>query len=133
MPGFPAVASRRILSAGTLLVFGGGLAMYQMTSLVFGPAASRDFHLSLSIPAVEDELSEPNSGDFNLELGTLVAWGRAASGAAHSARPDRSSSGSSALRPAAPAPIPVASQSPAAHPSAHPVPPTTVPRGDEED
>lgn len=133
MPGFTAVASRRILSAGTMLVFGGGLALYQMTSLVWGPAGSRDFHLSLSISAVEDELSEPNSGDFNLELGTLVAWGPAASGTAQLARPVRSSSAYGALRPAAPAPIPVASQSPAAHPSAHPVPPTTVPRGDEED
>lgn len=128
MPGFTAVASRRALSAGTVLVFGGGLALYQMTSLLLGPAGSRDFHLSLSIPAVEDELSELNSGHFNLALGTLVAPGPAASGAAQLARPDRASSVAGAHRPAAPAAV-----SAAAHPSAHPVPPATVPRGDEED
>ncbi len=130
MPGFTAVAGRRALSAVTLLVFGGGLALYQMTSLVLGPAGSREFHLSLTIPVVE-ELAEPKTSDVGLALRTLVAPGPAGPNSAP--LPDRSFVAAGADRQRVPAPLPVASQPPATHPSAHPVPPTTVPKGDESD
>lgn len=131
MPGFTAVAGRGALSAGTLLVFGGGLALYQMTSLVLGPAGSREFHLSLTIPVVEDELPERKTSDFSLALGTLVAPDPA--GPASAPVADRSFVPAGAHRQRVPAPVPVASQSPATHPFAHPTPPTTVPKGDEAD
>jgi hypothetical protein len=130
MPGFTAVASRRALSAGTLLVFGGGLALYQMTSLWLGPAGSREFHLSLTMPAVEEELSEPRTSDLNLALGTLVASRPAASA---SVRSTGASGAAGAHRQAAPAPVPIGAQALPTHPSALPLPPATVPKGDKED
>ena len=129
MPRFTAVASRRTLSAGTLLFFGGGLALYQITSLVLGPAGGREFHLSLTIPVIEDELSEPKTSDFSLALGTLVAPDPAGPVSAPVA--DRSFGADGTHR--VPAPVRVASQPPATHPFAHPTPPTTVPKGDEAD
>ena len=130
MPGFTVVAGRRALSAGTLLVFGGGLALYQMTSLVLGPAGSREFHLSLATPAVEDELSEPKASDLNLALGTLVAPSLPASVSVRSTGP---SGAAGAHRQAAPAPVPIGAQAPPTHASALPRPPATGPKGDEED
>ena len=130
MPGFTAVASRRALSAGTLLVFGGGLALYQITSLVLGPVGSRDFHLSLATPAVEDELSEPKTSDLNLALGTLVAPRSAASVSVRSTRP---SGADGAHRQAAPAPVAIGAPARPTHASALPRPPATVAKGDEED
>jgi len=53
MRGLLAVVGQRGLSAGTLLIAAGGLTLYQMTSLVLGPAGSRELHLSLAIPAVD--------------------------------------------------------------------------------
>jgi hypothetical protein len=131
MRGFTAVASRRALSAGTLLIFGGGLFLYQMTSLWLGPAGSREFHLSLTIPVIEDEFSEPTTSDVSLALGTLVVPDDAGSLAAPV--PDRPSVAAGAHRRHVPASAPVASQPPATHPSAHPAPPTIVPKGDEAD
>ena len=131
MPGFTAVASPRTLSAGTLLLFGGGLVLYQITSLVLRPAGSREFHLSLTIPAVEEELSEPKTSDFSLALGTLGAPDPAAPASAPVA--DRSVVAAGAHRQRVPAPVPAASQPPATHPFAHPTPPITVPKGDEAD
>lgn len=131
MPGFTAVASRRTLSAGTLLLFGAGLALYQITSLVLGPAGSREFHLSLTIPVVEDELAELKTSDFSLALGTLVASDTA--GPASAPVVDRSFVAAGAHRHRVPATVAVASQSPATLPSAHAAPPTIVPKGDEAD
>jgi hypothetical protein len=133
MPGFTAVAGRRALSAGTLLVFGGGLALYQMTSLVLGPTGSREFHISLTIPAVEDEVSEPKISRVNLALGTLVAPGPAAPVSARSSGWDRAQGAAGEYRQAAPVPVPVGSLAPLAHPSSRPILPTTVPKGDEAD
>ncbi len=133
MPGFTAVASRRALSAGTLLVFGGGLALYQMTSLVLGPAGSRELHLSLTIPAVEEELFEPATSNLNLGLGTLVGPGPAASVSLRSTARDRSSGVPALHRALAPVPVPVGSQPPATRPSGRPAPPTLVPEGHEAD
>jgi hypothetical protein len=125
MRGFTAVASRRALSAGTLLVFGGGLALYQMTSLVLAPAGSRELHLSLTIPAVEDELSEPKSSSVNLSLGTLVAPTPTASVSVRSTGGNRASGAPAPPRRVVPTPtpVPVGSQPPTPHPSHHPVAP----------
>ncbi len=124
MQAFTAVASRRALSAGTLLVFGGGLALYQMTSLVLGPAGSRELHLSLTIPAVEEELFEPTTSSVNLVLGTLVGPGPAVSVSLRYTARDPASGAPAARRPAPPAPVAVTIGSqPATHPSGHPVAP----------
>ncbi len=131
MRGFTAVASRRALSAGTLLVFGGGLALYQMTSLVLGPFGSRELHLSLTIPAIEDELSEPKTSGVNLAIGTLVGPGPAASVSVPSTASDRASGAAGAHRRPAPTPLPV--QPAVTHPSSHPAPPTIVPKDDDAD
>ena len=74
MTAITAVASRRTLSAGTLLAVGGGVLLYQMTSLVLGPAGSRQLHVSLTIPAIE--VNEPSlslASGVNLVLGSLTA------------------------------------------------------------
>lgn len=67
-----AAARRRAISGGALIVFGGGLALYQMTSLVLGPAAeSRQLWLSVSAPSVGmDDLSEPVLANVDMVLGT---------------------------------------------------------------
>lgn len=123
MQGLTAVASRRALSAGTLLVFGGGLVLYQMTSLVLGPAGSRQFHLSLSIPTVDqDELSEPITSSVNVALGTLVGPGPAASVAVRSIAWDRAAGAPAIHGPATPQPpVQVGFQPPAI--SSHPIAP----------
>jgi hypothetical protein len=52
----------------------GGLALYQMTSLVLGPAGSRELHLSLAIPTVDaDELSDLLRPSVDQVLGMAVA------------------------------------------------------------
>jgi hypothetical protein len=70
MPGVQGVASGRVLSAGATVVFGAGLALYQLTSLVLGPAGSRQLDLSLTIPAVEvQDLSEPMVSNIKIVVG----------------------------------------------------------------
>lgn len=49
----PSGLPRHATSAGILLIFGAGLALYQLTSLALGPAGSRQIDLSVSIPGVE--------------------------------------------------------------------------------
>ncbi len=72
MWGFSGVAGHRALSAGILLIAGGGLALYQVTSLVLGPGGSRELHISLTVPSADpDERAE--SWGNNHALGMLVA------------------------------------------------------------
>ena len=128
MQGLTAVAGRRALSAGTLLVFGGGLVLYQVTSLMLGPAASREFHLSLMIPTVDqDELSEPMTSSVNLVIGTLVGPASVSSISVRSTDWDRLAGPVAIHRPAAPKPGPVkvGSQPPAI--SSHPIAPIAGP------
>src|SRR5437764_10922884 len=74
MRGLLAVAGQRGLSAGTLLITAGGLTVYQMTSMVLGPAGSRELHLSLAIPAVDaDDVSEVATPGGSHALGMVVA------------------------------------------------------------
>ncbi len=69
---FTGVAGHRALSAGILLIAGGGLALYQMTSLVLGPGGSRQLHVSLTVPSADpDERAE--SWGNNHALGMVVA------------------------------------------------------------
>src|ERR1700681_4121475 len=125
MHGFSAVAERRALSTGTLLIVGGGLALYQMTSLVLGPAGSRQLHLSLSLPAVEpDERSESWSAGTNLSLGTLAPLAPRVSAQASSSLAQHASTTTAGHKPAAPAPsVAVTPQGPATQPAVHPTPP----------
>jgi hypothetical protein len=122
MPGLIAVAGQRGLSAGTLLIAAGGLALYQMTSLVLGPGSSRQLDLSLTVPTVEaDEHTESWTSGGRLVLGTLATPAPAAPVWARSAATHRSSSTPAGYT--APAPVrPVASASPqpTPHPSAPP-------------
>ena len=55
MWGLTGVAGHRALSAATLLIVGGGLGLYQLTSLVLGPGGSRQLNVSLTVPAVDTE------------------------------------------------------------------------------
>jgi len=73
MPRVRGVANGRIVSAGATLVFGAGLALFQLTSLVLGPAGSRQLDLSLSIPAIElQDLSDSTASTVKFVIGTRV-------------------------------------------------------------
>jgi cell division septation protein DedD len=51
----------------------GGLALYQMTSLVLGPAGNRELHLSLAIPSADaDEPSDAARPGGNHVIGTAL-------------------------------------------------------------
>ena len=114
MWGSPGVAGHRVISVGTVLVVGGGLALYQMTSLVLGPGGSRQLNLSLAVPAVDtQEPTESWSPNGKLTLGTLVAPAPAARVWARPAVAHRASG----------TPVGYVAPVPAPHPSASPVPP----------
>jgi hypothetical protein len=123
MPAITAAATGRGLSAGALLAFGGGLALYQLTSLVLGPAGTRELQLSLNIPAAEvAEPYLPPASGAALILGTL-ARPTPAPTPTH-----RASAQPAAPRLAAPTPSPAISAEapgvtpPATHPSGKPKP-----------
>ena len=74
MRGLPTVAGHQALSAGTVLIAAGGLALYQMTSLVLGPAQARELPVSLTIPTVDaDRLPETVGPGASHILGMAVA------------------------------------------------------------
>src|SRR5260370_824207 len=74
MSGLAGVTGHRAYSAGSLLLAVGGLALYQMTSLVLGPGGSRQLHLSLSVPAADPaERNESWPPSLTLALATLAA------------------------------------------------------------
>ena len=80
MRGLLTVAGQRGLSAGTLLIAAAGLTLYQVTSLVLGPAGSRGLHLSLAIPAVDaDDVSGVAAPSGSHTLGIVVAIAPASS------------------------------------------------------
>jgi hypothetical protein len=123
MRGITAVASQRAFSAGSLLIAAGGLALYQMTSLVLGPAGSRELHLSLNVSAADqDTNNESWAAGTRLSLGSLAtpspaAPVRAASTAAHRA------TGTPSGHPVNAPVSPVEPQPTATIPSAPPLPP----------
>jgi hypothetical protein len=135
MSGFTGVSGHRTLSMGTLVIAGAVLALYQLTSLVLGPAGSRQLHLSLTVPAADsEEHIESWTSSGKLALGTLVAPAPAAPAWTRSVVAHRASStpaGYVAPAPAAPVatPVPVATAVPvtapvpAPHPSGPPSPP----------
>ena len=72
MPADIGLDRGQAFSVATVLVLGAGLALYQLTSLVLGPAGSRQLQLSLSIPAVEThDLSDPPAASSGV-IGSLV-------------------------------------------------------------
>jgi hypothetical protein len=132
MWGSRGVAGHRVISAGTVLVVGGGLALYQMTSLVLGPGGSRQLNLSLAVPAVDtQERTESWSPSGMLTLGTLVApapstriWARPAVAHRASGTPAGYVTPTPVATPVpAATPVPVASPVPVPHPPAPPSPP----------
>jgi len=141
MSGLTGVTGHRGLRAGTLLIAAGGLALYQMTSLVLGPGGSRELHLSLSVPAVDaDDLSESWTPSISLALGTLAGPARATSTRVRS-DVARGAAITPAAQPAVVPVRPVAPQPPSTYPSAPPAlpiagRPAPLPRahqGDEPD
>jgi len=71
MRGIQGLASGRVLSGGAMLVLGAGLALFQLTSLVLGPAGSRQLDFSLTIPAVDgQDLSASPARAITLVVGT---------------------------------------------------------------
>lgn len=123
MSGPTGVTGHRGLRAGTLLIAAGGLALYQMTSLVLGPGGSRELHLSLSVPGVDaDERNESWTPSITLALGTLAGPAHAMSTRARSGVA-RGAEITPAAQPAVAPVRPVAPQPPSTHPSAPPVPP----------
>jgi hypothetical protein len=108
----------------------GGLALYQMTSLVLGPAGSRELHLSLAIPTVDaDELSQLVRPNVDQVLGMAVAATPTASATASRLALHRAAQPRPTVPPAA-APIiaaapalPIPSEPAAKHGQGHPLPP----------
>jgi hypothetical protein len=127
MWGFPGVAGHRALSAGTVLILGGGLVLYQMTSLVLGPSGCRQLDLSLTVPGADlEERSESWTSTKPVAIGTLAGPSRAASAPTPSVahRGSATRAGHAAAPPVSVQPV--ASQAPTAHPSAPPAPPIAV-------
>ncbi len=130
MWGFPGVAGHRVLSAGTVLIACGGLALYQMTSLVLGPGGSRQLHVSLTI-ADPEERSDSWTTGRRVALGTLAGPSHAASArtGSRSQGAPATAAGHPAGAPVAGAPVagaPVTAPSPAVRPSVPPVPPIVI-------
>ena len=146
MSGLTGVTGQRRLRVGTLLIAAGGLALYQMTSLVLGPGGSRELHLSLSVPVADaDDHNESWAPSRTLALGTLAGPARATSTRARSGvtrgRAITPAAATPAAQPAVAPVRPVAPQPPATFPSAPAAPPIAgrpapLPRqhqGDEPD
>lgn len=73
MHGVLAAAGRRGLSAGTVAIVAGGLALFQMTSLMLGPAPGLELQISMAIPGGEpDEIVGPERPDSGAVIGTLM-------------------------------------------------------------
>jgi hypothetical protein len=131
------LARPQAFSAATLLILGSGLALYQMTSLMLGPAGSRQLDLSLSLPTVETrDLAESPAASGGV-IGNLVIPVPLAPGSA-SVPGHRAASRTPVPPPTSLAPAPVVASAsgvtvppvapPAAHPEQHPLPVVTVPR-----
>jgi len=123
-----AAIGHRAISAATALVFGGGLALYQMTSLVLVPSGPRQLHLSLSVPSLDRiDRADPVALNGSLVLGSLAPAVKPAATGRPAPRVHRT-----AGRPA-PSPAPASPASgtvtvspvatPAPRPSDHPRPP----------
>jgi hypothetical protein len=107
MPVVRSVASGRIVSAGATLVLGAGLALYQLTSLVLGPASSRQLDLSLTIPAVElQDLPDLNAATVKLVVGTRATPAAPASHAIRAAASTRAASAPTPKPSSHPLPLP---------------------------
>jgi hypothetical protein len=119
MPGIEGVASGRVVSAGATLVFGAGLALYQLTSLVLGPVNSRQLELSLTIPGVETQgLAEGMPSSLTLVVGMRATPAAAAAPASQAMRLSASPRAFCAPTPKASSqPLPAVSPKPKPHPS----------------
>jgi len=136
MPTDISPARHQAFSVVTLLILGSGLALYQMTSLVLGPAGSRQLDLSLSIPTVETHDLAPaaSAGVIgNLVIPQVLASGSTAASSRHASGGSAAPRKTTSVPPApvvAPPPVvavpPVAP--PIANPEQHPLPVVTVPQ-----
>jgi len=143
MPRAAAAVGPRALSAATALVFGGGLALYQMTSLALGPPAGRQLHLSLSLPALEgNDRVEPAASSTTVVLGVLASAVRVGSTDGRTANPGARNAAHAAAAPmpaavatasvtVVPVPAPAPRRSDHGHPPVVPTPPP--PREHEPD
>jgi len=136
MPTDISLARHQAFSVVTLLILGSGLALYQMTSLVLGPAGSRQLDLSLSIPTVETHDLAPaaSAGVIgNLVIPQVLASGSTAASSRHasggSAAPRKTTSVPPAPVIAPPSVVAVPPVAPPiANPEQHPLPVVTVPQ-----
>lgn len=108
------------MSGAALMVLGGGLALYQLTSLVLGPAAEiRQLPLAITAPPIDlEDMSQPVVDTVNLVLGTMaqpVAPARTA------AAPARQPMVQTAVAPKSSLPPTMPVQTPAATPVPRPV------------
>jgi hypothetical protein len=140
MPRTAAAVGHRALPAATTLIFGGGLAVYQMTSLVLGPPATRQLQLSLTIPALaRNDRTQPVASNVMLVLGSSAMVGTPSPGVGI-ATPRRriAATHASAVAPSPPASLAVTASpvaTPGPRPSDHPcrpVVPTPHPAKDED-
>ena len=72
MPETAVVRKGRSASMGMLLAVVGGLALYQMTSLVLGSGGTRQLALSLNLPSVDVVELPATSSNVGLVVGTLA-------------------------------------------------------------
>jgi hypothetical protein len=128
MPELQGVASGRTLSAGAMLVFGAGFALYQLTSLMLGPVSSRQLDLSLTIPGVDgQDLSEPLAPNVMVVVGMRTMPATPSMGADWISRSSRVSSTPTPAGPSRSLPIVVPKPEPAVVPKPGPV---VVPKPD---
>ena len=115
-------------SLATGLLLGVGVALYQLTSLVLGPASSQQISLSLRTVGHEPALLLPPGPGPSLNGVLTVSYLRAtvepATDRLPHPRPSSGSGSSSGRRPALPAPLSV--------PTVTPVEPAIMPRVDSE-
>jgi len=138
MPRTAAVGHRTV-SVATALVVGGGLALYQMTSLVLGPVGTRQLQVSLDIPALDRNDGPDPAAGSSVVLGSLAPATRPAPALARHATPVHRIALHPASVPAAqvatPAPTLAPVPTPAPRPSVQPrpsVPPSRPAPGDDE-
>ena len=140
MPTDISLARHQAFSVVTLLILGSGLALYQMTSLVLGPAGSRQLDLSLSIPTVETHDLAESRGASGGVIGNLVITLASGSTAAPGHRAPGRSAAPHKTTSVAPAPVvappsvvtvpPIAP--PIAHPEQNPLPVVTAPQPERD-
>ncbi|HET9848299.1 MAG TPA: hypothetical protein VFR68_07065 [Candidatus Dormibacteraeota bacterium] len=110
---------------GMLLAVGGGLALYQMTSLVLGPGGIRQLPLSLNLPSADVLELPATASNGSLAVGTLATPMAATPAPSHSPVYPAGRSARAAAASTTKGPAPAATATPRPKPPVRPTP--TVP------